>query len=70
MRQACEAFRLRLPDRMERIPLTYHLSTDRDFQKLWVGQGISLFGSMAPRLVLPFFIIDTLSGECPIFRGN
>ncbi|WP_157782378.1 MFS transporter [Sulfobacillus thermosulfidooxidans] len=41
--------------------MTYHLSTDRDFQKLWVGQGISLFGSLTTRLVLPFFIIYTLS---------
>lgn len=46
---------------MERIPLAYHLLADRDFQKLWAGQGISLFGSLTTRLVLPFFIIYTLS---------
>lgn len=33
----------------------------REFRKLWAGQGVSLFGSLISRLVLPFFVIYTLS---------
>ncbi len=34
---------------------------NRDFRKLWAGQGVSLFGSLISRLVLPFFVIYTLA---------
>lgn len=46
---------------MERTALSSNVFTHRDFRKLWAGQGVSLFGSLTSRLVLPFFVIYTLS---------
>lgn len=41
--------------------MSSNLFSNRDFQKLWAGQGISLFGTLTTRLVLPFLVIYTLS---------
>ena len=41
--------------------MSSNVFTNRDFRKLWAGQGVSLFGSLTSRLVLPFFVIYTLS---------
>jgi MFS family permease len=46
---------------MERTALSANVLESRDFRKLWAGQGVSLFGSLITRLVLPFFVIYTLS---------
>lgn len=34
-----------------------------DFVKLWLGQGVSLFGSLINRIVLPFLLIYTFSAS-------
>lgn len=36
---------------------------NRDFLKLWAGQGVSVFGSLVSRLALPFIVIYTLSAS-------
>ena len=53
--------RVRGLERMERTALSANVLNNRDFRKLWAGQGASLFGSLVSRLVLPFFVIYTLS---------
>ena len=37
--------------------------SDRDFVKLWAGQGVSVFGSLISRAVLPFIVVFTLHGS-------
>lgn len=39
------------------------LFRNKNFIKLWIGQGVSLFGSLVSRLALPFFVIYTMSAS-------
>jgi len=39
------------------------LLKNRHFTKLWVGQGVSLFGSLVSRLALPFVVIYVLNAS-------
>lgn len=48
---------------MERPRLLSKILFERDFRKLLLGQGVSLFGSLISRLALPFLVIYTLSAS-------